>query len=252
MTVLYGPQHVTYGKVDGAEVAPGVAVAISRGLHPKAYRWTDPNEDAVGAVAGPRATLLVVADAHNGALASQVAVRTVLEELADDPPPELDDAELVALFHHVSTAVLSATRELTDEQRRESRTTLSMALVSRRRLCWAAMGDSPVLVAEGDLGMELTRSDRTFVGWPMTASRVDRLLQRGRGTLGAQAWVALASDGFSNFCRGPAAEAAATVLAAAPDALGAARGLVDHACTSGAGDNVAAAVAAPPPAGQPG
>jgi len=226
--------------------ARGVALAISRGLHPKPYRWTDPNEDAVAAVAGPRATLLVVADAHNGALSSQVAVRTVLEELTDDPPPELDDTALVALFHRVSAAVLVATRETADEERRESRTTLSLALVSGRRLCWAAMGDSPVLVAEGDVGLELTRGDHAFVGWPMTAARVDRLLQRGRGSLGRGAWVALTSDGFSNFCDPSAAAAAAKLLADAPDALSGARGLLEHAFASGAGDNVAAVVVAPP------
>lgn len=246
MTVLSGPEHVDYGAVEGAVVAPGVAVAISRGLHPKPYRWTDPNEDVVAAVAGPRATLLVVADAHNGALSSQVAVRTVLEELTDDPPPELDDPILVALFHRVSAAVLAATREANDEERRESRTTLSLALVSPRRLCWAAMGDSPVFVAEGDVGLELTRGDHAFVGWPMTAARVDRLLQRGRGALGAGAWVAVTSDGFSNFCDPGAADAVAKILAGAPDALAGARGVIEHAFAAGAGDNVAAAVAAPP------
>lgn len=246
MTVLYGADHVDYGAVEGAVAAPGVGLAISRGLHPKPYRWTDPNEDVVAAVAGPRATLLVVADAHNGALSSQVAVRTVLGELADDPPPELDDGALVALFHRVSTAVLVATRESQDEERRESRSTLSLALVSRRRLCWAAMGDSPVLVAEGDVGLELTRGDHAFVGWPMTAARVNRLLQRGRGSLGESAWVAVTSDGFSNFCDPSAPAAAAKVLADAPDALAGARALVEHALASGAGDNVAAAVVAPP------
>lgn len=246
MTVLYGPDHVDYGAVEGVVAAPGVALAITRGLHPKPYRWTDPNEDVVAAVAGPRATLLVVADAHNGALSSQVAVRTVLDQLGDDPSPELDDPALVALFHRASTAVLAATRETDDEERRASRTTLSMALVAERRLCWAAMGDSPVLVAEGDVGLELTRGDHAFVGWPMTAARVDRLLQRGRGSLGPGAWVALTSDGFSNFCDPSAPAAAAKVLADAPDALAGARGLVEHAFTCGAGDNVAAVVVAPP------
>jgi serine/threonine protein phosphatase PrpC len=247
MAVLWGRHHVKYGHVETDAPADGVALAMSRGLHPKAYRWVDPNEDVVAAVVGPRATLLVVADGHNGLVAPEVAMRTVLDAFGDDPQPEPDDDELVALFHKASVAVFSATRELTDMVRRESRTTLSLAVVSHRRLCWAALGDSSVLVAEADYGMELTHGENAFLGTPMALARVDKVLQRGRGTLGDDAWVAVASDGFANFRLAPStAAAAAAVLGDAKDATHAARGLIEHAFTGGAGDNVAVGVVAPP------
>jgi serine/threonine protein phosphatase PrpC len=221
-------------------------LALTRGRHPKPYRWTDPNEDVAAAVVGDRATLLVVADGHNGVTASEVAVRTVLEEVGDDPPAELAENDLVALYHRTGVAVIAAVRDA-DQTQRGSRTTLSIALVAGRRLTWAALGDSPVLVTENGQGMELTYADEpAFIGSPMTMRRVGSLLQRGRGTLGAAAWVAVTSDGFANFHLGATpAGSAAEVLAEAADATAAACGLLDHACAAGAGDNVAAAVAAP-------
>lgn len=246
MAVLWGRQHVGYGELAVAAPAPGVALALTRGAFPKPYQWIDPNEDAVAAVVGKRATALAVADAHNGAAASEIALGALLDRWGDDPPPELDDGALVELFHRVSLAVLAGTRELPDEARRESRTTLTVALVAGRRLCWAAMGDSPLLVVEGAYGMELTEGEHAFLGWPMARQRMGRLLQRGRGTLGPGAWVVVASDGLSNFCQAPPEKVAAEVLAHAPDARAAAAGLVQRACDGGAGDNVAVAVLAPP------
>jgi serine/threonine protein phosphatase PrpC len=247
MTVLWGRDHQEYGFIATATPARGVALALSRGLHPKPYEWTDPNEDCVAAVVGRRATLLAVADAHRGSIASEAALSSVLDAVGDDPPRRLDDDALVRLFHHAGLAVQSACRNLPEERGRDSRTTLSITLIAGRRLCWAAMGDSPVLVAEGSHGLEVTRPNQHFVGWPMAAHRVERLLQRGRGTLGAGAWVAVVSDGFANFAlaQNPAA-AAAEVFAEAESAVGGATALVEHAFTGGAGDNVAVAVAAPP------
>jgi serine/threonine protein phosphatase PrpC len=246
MAVLWGRQHVDYGRVESVALSPEVGIALTRGLRPKTYRWVDPNEDVAAAVVGERATLLAVADGHNGVLAPEVAITTVLDELGDDPPPEPDDAEIVGLFHRAGLAVLAATRDVDDPQRRDSRTTLSLALVSGRRLCWAAMGDSSVLVAEAGQGVELTQADNAYLGSPMAFRRIDRLLQRGRGTLGARAWVALTTDGFANFSPGPSAAAAAGEILGDPkDGATAACELIDYAFEGGAGDNIAVAVAGP-------
>lgn len=188
---LWGREHVAYGDIVVRDAGPGSAVALTRGLHPKPYRYTDPNEDVVAAVTGPRAALLVVADGHNGAASSEVAVATVLERLGDDPPPaDLDDEEMVRLFYDVGWAVLHATTAL-DRARRESRTTLSVTLVASGVLQWAAMGDSPVVVADLESAHELTVPTHHFVGWPLPAGQVDRLLQRGRAPLRETAWVAV-------------------------------------------------------------
>jgi len=235
---LRGPDHVEYGAVAVVDVGPGVALALTRGLHPKPYAWTDPNEDVVAAVVGARATLLVAADAHNGALSAEVAVDGLLRELGEDPPPDLDDAELVELVDRLNRRVRIATSGGPAATER-SRTTLALALVGPRGVRWASMGDSAVYTARG----ELTDGDHRFVGWPMATWQVDRALQRGRAPLESGDWVALVTDGFSNFTGPQAASVAArTVAGTGPTAAEAARALVDRAFHGGAGDNVGVAL----------
>lgn len=236
-TTLAGPDHVEYGAVEVIDVAPGVALALTRGLHPKPYAWTDPNEDVVAAVVGPRATLLAVADAHNGALSAEVAVAEVLRRLGEDPPADLADDDLVGLFAGVNRAVREATRS-GSHATEASRTTLALALVADSSVRWAAMGDSAVYAPEG----ELTLGDHRFVGWPMSLQHVDRALQRGRTRLGADGWVALVSDGFANFASPDPGSAAIRAVAGSSGAVGAAEALVARAFDGGAGDNVAVAI----------
>ncbi len=240
-TTLAGPDHVEYGAIEVVDVAPGVALALTRGLHPKPYAWTDPNEDVVAAVVGPRATLLVVADAHNGALSAEVAVEAVLRELGADPPADLADHDLVSLFDRVNRAVRDATRG-GPYATEESRTTLALALVADGSVRWAAMGDSAVYAPDG----ELTHGDHRFVGWPMSAPHVDRALQRGRARLrreeSGDGWVALVSDGFANFAGSDPGAEASRAVAGSSGAVGAAEALVARAFDGGAGDNVAVAI----------
>ena len=89
------------GEVGVLAVDDRTALANTRGRYLKAYRYEDPNEDNVAAVVGPRATLLVCADGHNGAFAPTTAVREVLSAVGDDPPPDTDWLEL---FGHVNDA----------------------------------------------------------------------------------------------------------------------------------------------------
>lgn len=247
-TVLWGDEHTRMGEVVVSEVGRRVAVALTRGFLPKPYRYVDPNEDTVAAVVGPRATLLVVADGHNGFQATDAVIRHVLDRLGEDPPPaDLAEGELVGLFHDAGRAVLARTRGLPPPHR-ESRTTLTVALLAGRRLQWAAMGDSALLVASAGAGRELTRPRQEFVGFEMDRRDVADRLRRDVVELEAGEWVVLVSDGFTNFTTAPsAAEAvgAAIVEDASPAAV--ARDLVEHAGRGGAGDNVAVAVAAPEP-----
>lgn len=233
-----------YGDVAIVRPSDQVALALTRGLHPKPYAWTDANEDDVAAVVGERATALVVADGHNGAISSEVALRIVLDRLGDDPPADLTDDDLVDLFLAAGDAVLDATRAA--DGQRDSRTTLSVALVADHSLRWGAIGDSPIFVTDGAGGRELTEGAHRFVGWPMRRSGVDATLQRGRAPLSPRGWVALTSDGFSNFSLGHApADVVARVLGQSSDAEAGARMLIDHAFEGRAGDNVAVAVLGP-------
>lgn len=253
--LLLGSDHTELGQVKVAAVGERSALGLTRGRFKKSYRYVDPNEDVAAAVVGPRATLLVVADAHNGVHAGETAVEEVLAAWGADPPPaDVGDVELVTLVHRVNEAVLTRTRLLSGI-RTQSRTTLAVALVTvpdpggGRVLQHAAMGDSAVIVASPGVGEDRTRARHHFVGWPMSRPEIAGVLQRGRRPLEPDEWVVVVSDGFTNFI-GPhvAPTLVASVVGDHVSAEDVAAELIEAAGRAGAGDNVAVAVCAPPAA----
>ena len=239
--VLWGKDHVALDEVAAQSLGSRAAVAITRGRHRKAYRYTDPNEDAAVAVVGPRATLLVVADGHNGWTATEAAVATVVDAFGADPPPaDVDDEVLVDLFHRAGGAILDVTGH-PESLNPESRTTLVVALLAGRRLQWASFGDSAVYRATPAAAVRLAPSQHRFVGYPMSREKVDFLLERGTDELTEGSWVIVATDGFVDFAHPFPTQ----LLTDDADAEAVARGLVLAACDGGAGDNVAVAVAGP-------
>jgi serine/threonine protein phosphatase PrpC len=248
--VLWGRNHVAYDEVAVRSVSPDAAVAITRGRFPKAYQWVDPNEDSAAAVVGTEATLLVVADGHNGVEAAEIAVSYVLGALGDVPPPaNLSDGQLVDLFLSASQRVMRETRRLA-LPKRESRTTLTIALVAPQRVQWAGMGDTALFVADGRAARDLSRPRHHFVGYQASRREVDERLWRGVRPLTAGSWVVLTTDGFTNFTSMSPAMVVADIVRRADDACDIARAIVEHAGTGGAGDNVAVAVAAAPARGR--
>ena len=234
-TVLWGSEHQEYGEVVARGPSRRTGVALTRGRLPKPYAAVDANEDVVGAVQTDDATLLVVADGHNGEVASALAVDAVLQRFGDEVPTRLSDADLVGLFCDVDEAVVSGVAG-DRGGRSESRTTLSLAVVRGTSLRWAALGDSPVLVGGLDDASELTEGRHDFLGWPIPVHLMDRLLQRGHAEIPMGGWVAVCSDGFSNFRLAPSTAAAAQqVLADVSDARRAAKLLVEAANRAGAG-----------------
>ena len=237
--VLWGKDYVDLDHIQTEALTDDVAVAITRGRHRKAYRYTDPNEDAAVAVIGRRATLLAVADGHNGWPATEAAITTIVDALGEDPPPaDLGDGEMVELFHRASRAVLDVTA-VPGSEHPDSRTTLVMALVARGHVQWASFGDSAVYSVTTAGAAPLSESQHRFVGYPMPRAAVDHYLDRGTFRLPTGAWVVVASDGFVDFAH-PFPTA---VIAEHDDAAAVAKGLVVAACEGGAGDNVAVAVA---------
>lgn len=236
--VLWGKDHVDLDRVAVEELSGDVAVAITRGRHRKPYRSTDPNEDAAVAVVGDRATLLAVADGHNGWAATEAAMTTVVDALADDPPADLADDALIELFHRASNAVLEVT-EVPGFEHPDSRTTLVVALVAPGRVQWASFGDSAVYCVTAAGAAQLSQPQHRFVGYPMPRTAVDHYLDRGTFRLPPRAWVVLASDGFVDYAH----PFPTTPFANARDATTVAQDLVLAACEGGAGDNVAVAVA---------
>ena len=107
--LLLGSDHTELGQVKVEAVGDHAALGLTRGRYRKSYRYVDPNEDVAAAVAGERATLLAVADAHNGVHAAEAAIEEVLSAWGADPPPaDVTDVELVTLIHRVNEAVLRA------------------------------------------------------------------------------------------------------------------------------------------------
>lgn len=240
--VLWGKDHVTPGHIEVQSPAPGVAAALTRGLHPKAWRYTDPNEDAVALVVGRRATLAVVADGHNGWASTEASMGAVLQHLGGDPPPaDLTDDEISDVFWAAHKAILDATQPH-DAEHPDSRTTLVLALVTGDRMQWASVGDSTVYAASPASDGRLNRRQNRFLGYAgMPRRGLSMLLEQGVERLGDHEWAVLATDGFSDFAR----PFPTPLFAAEADAAFVAREMVEAAFDGGAGDNVGVAVIAP-------
>jgi serine/threonine protein phosphatase PrpC len=243
---LWGVDHTDLGEIV-TSVTGRAAVALSRGGYAKTYPYVDDNEDAVAVVAGPRSTLLVVADGHNGATAAMHATRFVLDAMGEDPPPGLDKRGWAEFFQRANDAVLSVT-SIGSEQP-SSRTVLLVALVAGRTLSWGSMGDAALVVARpgAERGRQVNKEAARYVGYAASKRGLDGSVHRGAVELAPDEWVVLATDGLSEFI-GPMkpADVIPRVLArSGGDPEEAAAMLVETACAAGAGDNVGIAVLAP-------
>lgn len=246
---LWGTDHQELDSPASLAVGAHAAIAITRGRFKKVYRYVDANEDMVAAVAGPRATLLVCADGHNGATSAAVATREVLDALGDDPPPSFEDREWLALFGRVNEAVLA--RKGVGSLQPASNTVLVVALVSPGQLSWAAIGDGAIVVGVpgAQRARQVNREAMRFVGYPMNKKSLKSTVQRGATRLEEGEWVVAVTDGLSEFVAPlRPADVVPRVLASVPapaTAEAAALALIETACAAGAGDNVAVAVVAP-------
>lgn len=243
--VLLGRDHVGQAAAATAASADGaVAVGIARGWRPKRYPCIDPNEDAVGGVAGGRAQLLVVADGHNGLAASHRAVQAVIELLGADPrPADLTDDELIAVALRVERQVAVGVRSKDPRPR----TTLVVALRTPAGLQWFGIGDSTLFIVDEGRAWRPTARTRWFLGDRLDAAAMRRSLARGRKRIPAAAWVVLATDGYTDFLGAApsAAVAVADAVADSDDPRRAAGALLEQARRGGAGDNVGVAVSGP-------
>lgn len=245
---LWGTDHEELDRPASLPVGPRAAIAITRGRYPKGYRYEDANEDMVAAVAGPRATLLVCADGHNGATAARVATEEVLDAVGDDPPAGLDDGEWLDLFARVNEAVLA--HKGIGSMQPASNTVLLAALASPGSLSWAAIGDGAIVVGRpgAQRARQVNKEAMRFIGYPMRKRSLRSTVQRGSTTFEPDEWVVLVTDGLSEFVSPlRPADVVPRVLAKVADstAEAAALALIDTASSAGAGDNVAVAVFAP-------
>jgi serine/threonine protein phosphatase PrpC len=245
---LWGIDHEEPDRIASGTAGPRAAIAITRGRYPKAYGYTDPNEDVVALVAGPRATLLVCADGHNGATSSHVGVRRVLDAFGNDPPGLLTDGEWLDVFGASNDAIVEATGFGTPHA--ASETVLIAALVSPGRLSFAAIGDGALVVCrpDGRRGRQVNREAMRFAGRSLSRRSLKGAVQRATVELEPEHWVVAATDGLSEFVTPlRPADVVPLVLSRLEErtAEAAALALVETACAAGAGDNVAVAVVAP-------
>jgi serine/threonine protein phosphatase PrpC len=257
--VLRGRDHTGGGRI--AAIAEGhAAVALSPGGAPKVYAHKDPNEDGAAFARGDGGYLLVVADAHGGHEAAEIAVDLMIEHFAPawtaPSGPPLPWPELAR------GAVGQAHAAILDHAARggnlESRTTLSFALVRPRedRLAWASVGDSHVFRVDDAGTAELTPPGREpvhFLGSPShTLETLE--IRTDSQALGATRALVLATDGLSERGIGlddpheavSAAVAHAELAKTELRALVAARHLLEQALAAHrrhrSGDNVATAL----------
>jgi serine/threonine protein phosphatase PrpC len=241
--LLLGREHVDLAKIATEAVGANAAVALSKGRFEKVYYHVDPNEDCAGAVAGPRATLLTVADGHNGDMASEVAVSTVLEFWGYDPPAaDLADELVVTTLTAINDAILQRTQD-DGSPAPDSRTTLLVAFVTPTRVQWASFGDSALYLAERRGVRRLDTSSNFYAGYLMSAEDVDQRTSRGTIDLDGTSTLVAVTDGLMEFSRDPEV-AIATALEESDGGtpVDAARAVALEAFKAGAGDNIAVAL----------
>jgi len=241
--LLLGREHVDLAQIATEAVGANAAVALSKGRFAKVYHHIDPNEDCAAAVAGRRATLLAVADGHNGDIASEVAVSAVLEFWGYDPPAaDLDDELVVTTLTAINDAILRRTQD-DGSLAPDSRTTLVVAFVTATRVQWASFGDSGLYVAERRGVRRLDTPSDFFAGYLMSAEEVELRSARGTWDLAGPSTVVAVTDGLMEFSRDPEV-AIAKALEESDEGppVDAARAVVQEAFKAGAGDNVAVAL----------
>ena len=198
---LRGRDAVVIGEVVRAGSAQ-VGVAMCLGGAPKGYRFVDPNEDAVMAWGYHCRLLLGLADAHNGATAGDVALDWLKEhgaELVSRATPSDWAVDAERRFSAVELSI----RQENGRRGARSQTTFLVAVVilAERRLYYAAVGDSHLMIFRGEAPRWLVGSAGNqdfFLGAPPgRGDVVPTRLQTGFVALAPGAAVVLASDGIS-------------------------------------------------------
>jgi len=223
------------GHLAAVELPGSGALAISRGAQPKAYAYTDPNEDGALVVGPESGSLLAVVDGHHGTQAAELALAAVREawvELLRD-----DDLE----FRHAVQAVVA---RICDQLRSAgpSRTCLVLAAQTQGSCRWACFGDAVLLRAQ--------RTPPIHDPNPLVLSPNLELpspeLWSGTFALAPGERIAAVSDGVTNFV--PNIEQIRVLIEESPGDLEAARDIARAAMQGGAGDNVAVATCCASPA----
>lgn len=238
--ILRGIDHVELDQTAVTAVAPDLAIGLSRGRHPKTYRYVDPNEDVVSVHRQAGVTVLIVADGHNGHEGSHAAVDLMRETLSPEIPVWTRHGAVRA-FHELNEGVREVRRALSPPNR-SARTTLVVAMVTengdgQRCLVHASVGDSAVFTSRGQTVTQLSKDRHHFLGDRLSPPQVAGAMDYGQTDLHPDDAVIVVSDGFTNFVR---PHKLSQLIDTDPEHT--ARRIIDRASRAGAGDNIAVAV----------
>lgn len=193
--VLYGRDHGTLGEHAVASLGSSLAVCTSAGAVLKQGANTSRNED-VGAIAiGPERAVLVVADAHFGGKAAEIAVDVVLAALGSNLPPAISEDALVALFFDAGVAVQRGT-SASGSAGSPSRTTLALAILDEDGVHWAALGDSCIVVLTDEGCERVDRPRNAYLGQQFDLAEIAATLVTGRCDREDARAIVLATDGL--------------------------------------------------------
>ena len=226
---LLGRDYVKFGHV-AIEAVPGGAIGITRGRHPKAYPYTDPNEDAALIAVGEEWSLQVMADGHNGLDASHAAVEAIHNSVGPNGFSPPDDARELFEVGHQAIAALAPGL---NPEASPPGTTLTVVLVTPEASSVAWVGDSVAARIREGRARDLTPLDPRFLNpfnglEPRFAS-----FRHKPGDL-----VITASDGFTNFVKKSWPSTLASLAKGANPTSLVSRA-IDTAGDGGSGDNIA-------------
>jgi serine/threonine protein phosphatase PrpC len=239
---LLGRDYPDLGPVASVGLPRAGGLALSRGLEPKAYAHTDPNEDAALVALGESGVLLAVTDGYNGAAAAELGLGFTQRRAA-----ALLDACAAgagAGGEPFERAVRSLLVELREALRavEPSRSCLLIAALVGRRCDFASFGDCSLF--RGSQSTPLNVTNELVLSPTLGERKLPTNLWLGSFERADGERVALVTDGVTNFA--PRPQEIAQLLASARDDTRAARAIAELALRGGAGDNVAVSVSGAP------
>ncbi|MCU0934921.1 MAG: protein phosphatase 2C domain-containing protein [Gammaproteobacteria bacterium] len=244
---LLGRDHDAAGIVAYHQAVFGTAVvevAICAGGEAAAGK---PNEDALLVVppeAEGEAGLALVADAHFGQEAAELAVAAVAEGWARAAGDERREPEETLL------RLVRAAQAALSDAGSESETTLLLVVLQGAALHWASVGDSYLYRIEaGGRARVVNRVDRVWLGARLVVP-VHEVTRRGRFDLAPGSRVLLATDGIPEAVRNvPTLRPRQVAAALDGGGDGPLQALVRVALDRGGEDNIAAVLITAPGAG---
>ena len=228
---LWGADHPDLGELAVEVLPPATAVALSAGRLPKPYAHLDANEDAVLAAEAPAGTLLAVADGHSGFDAARAAIAAIRDRVDALSQRTADPGEVVEALLAAARQGVRERLDTAADERRHSRTALSVALITGHDLTIGGWGDTQVLRVRGRRARVLSGDGPFLDGAATLAGATRSKLKEGD-------FVLVCSDGLRDYLAGGWPDGVPGVLRMSPDPATAAQGLVEAAWAGGAGDHV--------------